>query len=267
MILAVNPPDGMGMDGEKLPRKPAASVLLPPLCVNAVYVRRVKRFSVELEKDGGIIWAHTNNTGAMLGLPGAGAQALLSRPDKPGRKLPYTLERLYQERGEAPGFWIGVNTRVPNLLFEAAFRAGKLAFAAGYGAARMEAARGGSRMDACLENEYGNKLWVECKNVTLVRNETAFFPDAPSERARKHLNDLMEIVKAGERAAMFYIIQRPDARSLAPADFIDPLYAALFYQAIDLGVEFYAYEAIQAPLSVDLGPSIPIRKLRRGHAV
>lgn len=248
------------MNGKTAARIAEASVPLPPLCIDAVYVRRVKRFSVELEKDGGTIWAHTNNTGAMLGLPGAGARALLSCSGKPGRKLPYTLERLYQEAGEDPGFWIGVNTRVPNLLFEAAFRAGKLDFTAGYNALRMEAGRGGSRMDALLENESGKKLWIECKNVTLVRNKTAFFPDAPSERARKHLKDLMEIVQTGERAAMFYVIQRPDARSLTPADFIDPLYAALFYQAMDMGVEFYAHEAIQAPLSVDLGPSVPIKR-------
>lgn len=250
----------MRMNGENPSRKAGARVPLPPVCMDAVYVRRVKRFSVELERDGETIWAHTNNTGAMLGLPGASARALLSLSCKPGRKLPYTLERLYQEAGEEPGFWVGVNTRVPNLLFEAAFRAGSLDFTAGYGALRMEAGRGGSRMDARLEHESGKKLWVECKNVTLVRNKTAFFPDAPSERARKHLRDLMEIVQSGERAAMFYVIQRPDASFLAPADFIDPLYAALFYQALDLGVEFYAYEACQAPLSVDLGPPIPIRK-------
>lgn len=229
-------------------------VPLPDNCVRAIFIRRIKRFLVELEKDGKTIWAHTNNTGAMRGVPGSGATALLSRAANPARKLPYTLERIEKNiDGTGASFWIGVNTSLPNKLVEAAFYGGQLPFMAGFTKFTREARRGKSRLDACLENESGQRLWLECKNVSLVENGRAIFPDAPSERARKHLHELMDIVRHGERGAMFYAVQRPDATAFAPAEFIDPEYAELFYQARKQGVEAYAYELIQAPKATMLG--------------
>lgn len=239
----------------------SASVPLPGDCICANFMRRVKRFTVELEKDGEIIWAHTNNTGAMLGLQGPGMEALLSRSANPARKLPFTLERIRQKRGDGHGFWTGVNTSVPNRLFEAAFHARRLDFATGYARLRRERRLGECRLDACLYADGKKPLWVECKNVTLAEDGVAYFPDAPSERGRRHLESLMEIVRAGERAAMFYLIQRPDARCFAPADFIDPLYAELFYQAASAGVEMRAYQALQLPRETALGPALKIPNL------
>lgn len=234
------------------------SIPLPTDCVTATFIARTKRFFVELEKDGKKIWAHTNNTGAMRGLPGVGAKALLSRARNPARKLPYTLERIYDSRQPGPGFWIGVNTSMPNRMLEAAFQQGQLAFASGYTRYRRESRWGKSRFDACMENTYGQRLWVECKNVSLVEECVALFPDAPSERARKHLQELMEIVREGERAAMFYAVQRPDASCFAPATAIDPDYARLFYEALDKGVEAYAYELRQDADATRLGAPLRI---------
>ena len=73
------------------------------------------------------------------------------------------------------------------------------------------------------------RLWVECKNVTMSEDDVALFPDAVSERGLKHLGTLKGIVAAGERAAMFYCIQRPDACCFGPADMIDPAYAVGVY--------------------------------------
>lgn len=238
--------------------KPFASVPLPEYCLSADFIRRIKRFSVELEKDGERIWAHTNNSGAMLGLLGGKIEALLSRSGNPARKLPYTLERIRHKSCAEPGYWIGVNTSIPNRLFEAAFHAKRLDFAAEYTCLRGELRRGESRLDVCLEAEGKKALWVECKNVTLVEDGVACFPDAATERGRKHLISLMEIVRAGERAAMFYLIQRPDAKCFAPADFVDPLYARLFYEAISSGVEVYAYQALQLPKATALGKALKI---------
>ncbi len=235
-----------------------ASVPLPADCVKANFIRRVKRFSVELEKDGERIWAHTNNTGAMLGLQEAGMEALLSPSSRPGRKLPFTLERIRKKTGRERDFWIGVNTLLPNRLLEAAFCAGKLDFALAYSSFRREARHGECRLDACLKGEGQRPLWVECKNVTLAEDGTAYFPDAPTARGRKHLESMMGIVAKGERAAMFYLIQRPDAQCFAPADFIDPDYARLFYKAVNAGVEIYAYQALQLSGATALGKKVKI---------
>lgn len=233
-------------------------VPLPANCIVAKFLRRVKRFTVEAERNGERLLVHTNNTGAMLGLAKTGVEILISPAINPKRKLPFTLERvrLWQPKGR--GAWIGVNTALPNKLLEAAFLRGKLKFAVAYERLRREACFGESRLDACLEATGQKRLWIECKNVTLVEDDVAYFPDAASERARKHLQTLMQLVRKGERAAMFYAVQRPDAHCFAPADFIDPEYARLFYQAIGAGVEVYPYQILQLPEGAALGKSLRI---------
>lgn len=137
---------------------------------------------------------------------------LLSPAQNPERKLRWTLELVWcgdpaaYPRG---GFWAGVNTSTPNRMLEAAFRAGKLPWAEGYTSFAREKVRGESRLDGLLEGPGMPRLWVECKNVTMSEDDVALFPDAVSERGLKHLGTLKGIVAAGERAAMFYCIQRP----------------------------------------------------------
>lgn len=253
---------------------------LPPVCVVGRFVRRYKRFSVEMELDGRSVWVHSNNSGSMLGLTLPGAPLLASPAANPARKLPYTQEAVWlAERAVPPapgrdaapdhpvpdaapapgrGFWVGVNTSVPNRMIEAAFHAGRLAFARGYTQCRREAKRGASRLDACLTGPGLPPLWVECKNVTMVEDGVACFPDAATERGRKHLRELMDIVRCGERAAMFYLVQRPDGHCFGPADVIDPTYAALFYEALDAGVEIYPYRAPVSPAGIGLEGLLPV---------
>ncbi len=162
----------------------------------------------------------------------------------------------------ASGFWVGVNTSTPNRMLEAAFHAGRLPFAQGYTTLVREAKRGQSRLDGLLTAPGLPPLWVECKNVTMVEDNAACFPDAASERGQKHLRELMNIVACGERAAMFYLVQRPDGECFAPADFIDPAYATLFYEALSAGVEMYPFRALVSPAGIDLGPTLPVRPQR-----
>lgn len=247
---------------------------LPPGCVVGRFIRRYKRFSVEMLLDGRNVWVHSNNSGSMLGLTQAGVPLLASPAASPARKLPYTQEAVWLAQravpplpggtagadGPAPGrgFWVGVNTSVPNRMIEAAFHAGRLDFAAGYTQCRREARRGESRLDACLTGPDLPPLWVECKNVTMVEDGVACFPDAATERGRKHLRELMDIVRCGERAAMFYLVQRPDGHCFGPADVVDPAYAALFYAALDAGVEVFPYRASVSPAGIDLEGLLPV---------
>lgn len=267
-------------------QRPAGPLLsFPPDCVVGSFVQRRKRFSVELRLNGEQLWVHSNNSGSMLGLTRPGALVLASPAANPARKLKYTQECVWLEETATPqaqaldseprplarggegqtagprgrGFWVGVNTSVPNRMLEAAFAAGRLAFAAGYTRLAREAGRGQSRLDACLSGPGLPLLWVECKNVTMVEDDAACFPDAASERGQKHLRELMDIVAQGERAAMFYLVQRPDGQCFAPADFIDPAYAALFYEAAAAGVEMYAYRAKVSRRGIELGGLLPVR--------
>lgn len=225
----------------------------------AVFLRREKRFSVLCEQNGKQVWAHTNNTGAMLGLTRKNAPAMICPMPGAHRKLPFTLERLWCG-GKNDGFWTGVNTALPNQLLQQAFLDGQLPFCAGYANLKREARFGASRFDACATADGLPELWIECKSVTLVEDGMALFPDAASERARKHMVELMELVKMGKRAAMFFLVQRPDGQCLAPADFIDEAYGRLFYEGKAQGVEIYAYRAELRADGAALGGEIPVHE-------
>ena len=207
----------------------------------------------------GMCTAHTNNSGSMLGLTRPESPVLLSPAANPGRKLPYTLE-LVGLPGSSPAdaLWVGVNTLTPNRLLRAAFFAGKLSWAEGYATFQPEAKRGQSRLDALLTGPGLPPLWIECKNVTLVEDDVAAFPDAVSERGQKHVREMMDIVTCGERAAFFYCVQRPDGKCFAPADYIDPVYAALYEEARKKGVESHPHRAHIDCRGIDLGEELPL---------
>lgn len=195
-------------------------------------------------------FAHTNNTGSMMGLIKKGRRILLSKSDNPKRKLACTLEAInLNGEGEKP-LWLGVNTSVPNRFLQELFYLNKdydyglLPFAKDYAHIKMEAKNGESRLDACCYNDENSpKLWIECKNVSMTEYDAACFPDAVSERGQKHLETLMRLKAEGERAVMFYVVQRTDAACFMPAEFIDPEYARKLLQAYAQGVEIYAVTA------------------------
>jgi sugar fermentation stimulation protein A len=93
----------------------------------------------------------------------------------------------------------------------------------------------------------------------------AAFPDAVTLRGQKHLAEMMQIVKNGERAAFFYCVQRSDALCFGPADYIDPAYAELFRQSLAAGVEAYPHQAPPALKpgntgGIGLGEILPLVK-------
>lgn len=265
---------------------PASSLCVPPPllpypahCAVGRFVSRHKRFSVALRLRGEETWVHSNNSGSMLGLKRPGMPVMVSPASNPQRKLAWTQEAVWMEWGHPlphflepcatepaaydcipSGFWVGVNTSMPNRLLAAAFAAGRLPFAAGYTHLQREAQRGDSRLDACLTAPTLTPLWVECKNVTMVEDDVACFPDAATERGQKHLRALMDIVGHGERAAMFYLIQRADGHCFGPADVIDPTYAELFWLAQEAGVEIYPFRASITAAGIDLGELLPIAR-------
>lgn len=209
----------------------------------------------------------------MLGLNIMGRPVIASLASNPKRKLKYTQECIWhnlspkdgnnaieQQLAQKDGFWVGVNTLVPNRLLQKAFQAQLLPFAKGYSTCEMEKKYENSRIDAYFTGNGLAPLWVECKNVTLVEDNIAYFPDSKSIRGQKHLCNLMDLVKSGQRAVTFYLIQRPDAKCFAPAAMIDADYANLFWQAHELGVEMHAFKAGISIDGISLLEEIPLAK-------
>ena len=224
----------------------------PSGTLEASFLRREKRFLVEVETRQGALWVHCNNSGSMMGLMRPGNRVLISPAAGPRRKLPYTLELV-----RSNGTWVGINTLVPNRLLRRAWELGLLPETVGYGSFHPEVQLGGSRIDALLSSP-SKRLWIEAKNVTLVEFDVAYFPDAVTKRGQRHLEKLMALAAEGERAACFYLVQRQDARCFGPADFVDPKYAELFWKALELGVEIWPYKARISTEGISLGPRLAL---------
>lgn len=226
---------------------------LPPLLPGTL-IKRYKRFLADVElENGSTVTVHCPNSGSMKGCAIPGSRVFISRSSNPGRKFPFTWELV-----ESGGFWAGINTALPNRLARDAIEDGTVAELQGYETIRPEVAYGEhSRIDLLLESPY-QRCFVEVKNVTLVENGLALFPDAVTTRGQKHLNELMRVVREGDRGVIFFTVQRGDGRSVSPADAIDPEYGRLLRLAVKSGVEALAYRASVTPEEIRLTERLPI---------
>jgi sugar fermentation stimulation protein A len=242
----------------------------PDPLVRGRVLRREKRFFIHARLDDGTdVVAHTNNTGSMRGCLAEGARLWLSPAANPERKLKWTLEIVEAAAKDNQGrdiqVMVGVNTILANRLVVEAINSGLIPALAGFDSLRTEVRYGsrGSRADILLTTG-DRKVWVEVKNVSLVEKGHARFPDAPTERGRKHLLELEEMVAAGDRAVMVYCCQRADAVTVGPADDIDPEYGRLLRQAAASGVEVVGLSAcvesqgivVERLVAVDLAPFV-----------
>lgn len=250
----------------------------PPL-TPARFVRRYKRFFVDaVLNDGREVVAHCPNTGSLQGCLIDGAIAYLAPAKDPARKLQWTWKLV--QIGDT---WIGVDTGIAPALVHEAIASGVLPELRGYERVISEVRYGaeqGSRIDLLLarggqapvglkpaaltralwDNE--ERVYVEVKNTTLRLDHggkaRAAFPDAVTERGRKHLHELMHVVDQGHRAAMVFSVQRSDCDAFVPADAIDPEYGKALRQAVKHGVEAYALGATLGPDGVVLTRRLPI---------
>jgi sugar fermentation stimulation protein A len=206
-------------------------------------IRRYKRFLADIRlEDGSAVTAHVPNSGRMTSVDMPGSEVLLSKHDSSGRKLAWTLELLRVSPG--PYGWAGVNTNLPNALVSEAVRAHLIPELEGYESLQREVVCApGTRLDLRLESANRPACWVEIKNVTLVENGDAYFPDAVTDRGRKHLEVLAALAEKGERAVIFYLVQRPDCNILRPADHVDPRYGETLRRVLEKGVEALAYRS------------------------
>jgi sugar fermentation stimulation protein A len=228
--------------------------------IPATLVRRYKRFLADVVLPGGEeITAHVANPGAMTGLATPGSRVLLSRSDKPNRKLPYSWELVEADLGSGPEL-VGVNTAHPNVIAGYAIATGKIPGLAGYGSLRREVKYGqSSRVDFLLEAPSRPPCYVEVKNVHLMRERgRAEFPDSVTTRGARHLEELAAMVAAGHRAVMLFLIQIGSADRFTLARDIDRRYGEAFDRARSAGVEALAYRCAISETEIALVGAVPI---------
>lgn len=221
--------------------------------VIARFVSRDNRFRATVSVDGEEVAAHLPNSGRLGELLVPGRRAILTPRPGAHRKTRYDLSLV-----EYQGRWVSVDARLPNQLVAEALAAGRIDPLAGYPAVRREVTHGFSRFDFLLEGSDRTPCLLEVKSVTLVIDGLGCFPDAVTERGRRHVRELAEAVGAGFRAAVLFVVQRDDAAGLRPHDESDPAFGQALRQAARAGVEVYAYGCRVEPGLSEITTRLPV---------
>lgn len=221
--------------------------------VPALFVKRPNRFQGFVEYDGEIIMAHVPNTGRVKEILIPGTRVILRKEDNPNRKTAFSLIAAY--KGDA---LINIDSQIPNKVVEEALKAGMIPELREYTDIKREKFYGKSRFDFLLENEEGKKYYLEVKGVTLEAGGMASFPDAPTERGTRHMEELIAVKKDGHGAGVLFVLQMDGMKGFTPAYEKDPLFSAMLYRAKQEGVEVFAYDCKVTENSLDLSKAVPV---------
>lgn len=221
--------------------------------IAATLLKRYKRFLADVVlDDGSVLTAYCPNTGSMRSCSTPGSRVYLSYSASKTRKYPHTLEMIREA-----DTWIGVNTGLTNSIVTEAIRQGKIGELGQVENIATEVkVSAKSRLDVAVVAA-GKTIYIEVKNCSLVENGIAMFPDAVTARGTKHLLELKELVSNGCGGIIFYLVQRMDAKSFAPASHLDPLYARTLAEVCEQGVQVVVYQAEVTPEEIEVVGPLP----------
>jgi sugar fermentation stimulation protein A len=225
----------------------------PPL-VSGRLLRRYKRFLADVELDSGDqITAHCPNTGAMTGCAEPGSRVWLSVSDSTTRKYPHTWELVETATGMAC-----VHSASANRVVQEGFTQGVIEGFDNYPEIRREVKYGrNSRADLLLQGP-GARAFVEVKSVTLCEaGGQGLFPDAVSERGRKHIRELQQVLDPDTRAILLFCVFHSGVRRVSAAGRIDPQYRDALAEAMAAGLEVMARGTDISPSGIRLAGSLP----------
>lgn len=237
-------------------------VLLEGIYKKARFINRLNRFvaTVQIEKE--IFNVHVPNSGRLKELLIPGAQVILRKANNPSRKYMYDLIMVYKN-----DILVCVDSLLPNrLLYDAILKKHKLLKSnrktrelLEYEEVNREVSFKNSRFDIGLKIKDKLKYLIEIKGVTLVKNNCAYFPDAPTLRGKKHLKELIVAKQEGFGAGIFFIIQRKDVSCFAPNFKMDKSFSAALKEAVSCGVDIFAIRCDVCPLYIKLKDFVPVK--------
>ena len=206
--------------------------------ISGLFLKRYKRFFVDIKINNEIVTAHCPNTGSMQGLLKKGNKVWLSKSNNPKRKLKYTLEIIETNKSK-----VGVNTHSANKIIYYSLKNKIIKEFKNISEIKPETKFGtNTRFDFLLLDDK-NKIFVEVKNVTLSRKKgLAEFPDAVTTRGLKHINELIKASKKNFKIFIIYLIQRNDCNSFSIAKDIDPYYANALSKAVKKKLNILCYD-------------------------
>ncbi|WP_106475838.1 DNA/RNA nuclease SfsA [Phytohalomonas tamaricis] len=228
---------------------------------SGVLLCRYKRFLADIRLDSGEeITAHCPNTGSMRAVNVPGCRVWVSRSDNPKRKLAWTWELI-----ELPdGALASIHTGRANALVAEAITAGIIAplnvYASSQAFIKREAKVEDARLDFCLSAPEQPVTYVEVKQVTLKEPDGhGYFPDAVSERGRRHLKSLETLAAQGYGATLLFCVAHNGIADVAPAAHLDWRYAETLERVAQAGVNILAYGCDITPSSIKLVRQLPVR--------
>ena len=222
--------------------------------ISGLFIKRYKRFFVDVKVDNQILTAHCPNTGSMYGLLKKGNKVWISKSDNPKRKLKYTLEIIEDNKSK-----VGVNTHSTNKIVLDALQNNLIKEFNYISEIKPETKFGkNTRFDFLLINK-NDKAFVEVKNVTLSRKKgLAEFPDAVTTRGLKHINELENAGKKKYKIFIIFLIQRDDCEVFTIAKDIDPDYAKALKLAVKNKLNILCYDCKFSSKGIKLNKQIKI---------
>jgi len=224
-------------------------------CVPGRFLKRPNRFIAHVEVDGVVEVCHVKNTGRCKELLVPGCRVWLEKSDNPNRKTKYDLIAVEKEN-HGGTLLVNMDSQAPNRVFGEWAAAGN--FRPGLTLLRPETTYGNSRLDYYWETSE-KRGFVEVKGVTLEFDGVVRFPDAPTLRGVKHLEELVAAKEAGYEAAVCFVVQMEGMRWLEPNDATHLEFGAALRAAAQAGVEVFALECRVAPDTLEADHLIPVK--------
>lgn len=222
--------------------------------ITAHFLRRVNRFIAEIElDDGSIVPAHVSNTGRMQELLVPGTPCLIRAAANPARKTAWDLLAV-----EHQGSWVCLVAAWANDFLADWLQAGKISGFAHLDALQREKKIGHSRFDFALEQQ-GERWLFEVKSVNFVVDGHALFPDAPTTRGRRHVEELLALRQEGWQVGVFFVTMGQPVLDVGFNAANDPDFAEVMQRAMDEGMLVRAFSAEILPPSVYFRGERPIR--------
>lgn len=229
--------------------------------IKGKFKSRPNRFIATVHIEGKEERAHVKNTGRCKELLVEGADVYLEDHfDKMGtRKLRYSLITVEKEKagGALP---VNMDSQAPNKVVKEALENGSLNLPGMSSLAKIrgEAVYGDSRLDFYVCDDRGKEAYIEVKGVTLEENGVARFPDAPTERGVKHIEELMRALSEGKKAFIVFVIQMKGIRTFMPNDMTHKAFGDALRRASEKDVTVMAYDCKVTEDEIVLGERVPV---------
>lgn len=225
----------------------------PSPLIKGTLVKKYRRFIVDVKlADGSMVTAHCPTMGPMNGVSEPGSPVMLSDSGLETRR-----NRLTWELINIDGTWVGVNATVPARVLIESIGEKRIPPLNGFGEIQADVTYGhGNKIDVMLPGMEHN-CFINTFSVSWVENDTALFPDSPSSRMTRSVEQLKEIAEQGHRAVGFFLVQRGDCSAFKPAKHVDKEFHKSIVAAQRAGVEIMVYQAHITTEAIILGTPLP----------